>query len=175
MKTPVHDFGPTQPSPSPLRGHGESLGGDAPGRLPGPGAGPALARAPGLHGVRRAGAGLAARLGDSRGRAREELWDASPGPRPRRPAPGAPPPAPRLSGPSPATPPPGALPKEALGHCLGSWFCLPHSDRSARERGVWWIPYKHGNEKHPRLDPIGLHLPALVARLWVVPAWSSEL
>lgn len=57
---------------------------------------------------------------------------------PLSPAPSAPPLAPRLrsppgprllSGPSHATPPPGALPKEALGHPLGSRFCLPHSGR----------------------------------------------
>lgn len=52
-----------------------------------------------------------------------------PEPRPQRPASEAPPGPRLLSGPSHATPPPGALPKEALGHPLGSRFCLPHSGR----------------------------------------------
>lgn len=114
MKTPVHGFGPGQPRRRPRSsGAAERLPGAAPPG-PGPSPGPARARlAAGLLPVLRARAGLAARLRDSRGRAREERGGRrrapphlpAPAPRPAPPpSPGGPAhiPAPRFGG--PATP-----------------------------------------------------------------------
>lgn len=130
MKTPVHGFGPGQPRRRPRSsGAAERLPGAAPPG-PGPSPGPARARlAAGLLPVLRARAGLAARLRDSRGRAREERGGRRRAP-PHLPAPAPAPrpaPEPRRTRPYPrpalrrtghATPRPhAAAPQRIAGGC----------------------------------------------------------
>lgn len=98
---------------------------------------------------------------------------------PPSPAPSAPPPEPRLRSPAPGprllsgpTPrhAPTWCPSKGSSRQSTGLAVLPSPQRSAPERDFWLISYKHANEKHPRPNPIGLHLPALVARFVGGPA-----
>lgn len=171
MKTPVHDFGPTQPRLRPRRsGATERVSVETPPAVcPGPAPGPrSLGRPAARCEAGRSWAGRAPRglQGPRAGGALGRL-------------PRVPPLAPRLRSPAPRAPPPiRDLPRHAPTWCPSKGSSRPSTglavlsspQRSAPERDFWLIPYKHANEKHPRPDPIGLHLPALVARFVGGPA-----